>query len=73
VKTPPLKPWPLPEFEPIYINNWDDYGLLNLPSNVKTHDPFKLFSLFFIDKIMDKLIEWINKYAELYLLDKDAE
>ena len=56
VKTPPPKSWPLPEFKPIHINNWDDHSLLNLPSNVKTHDLFKLFSLFFIDEIIDKLI-----------------
>jgi Transposase IS4 len=72
-KTPPLKPWPLPEFEPIHIHDWDDHGSPNLPSNVKTHDPFELFSLFFTDEIMDKLVEWINKHAELYLLDEDAE
>ena len=72
-KTHPLKPWPLPEFKPIYINDWDNYSSLNLPSNVNTHDPFELFSLFFIDEIMDKLVEWTNKHVELYPLDKDVE
>jgi hypothetical protein len=47
--------------------------LTNLPSNVDTHDPFELFSLFFTDKIMDKLVEWINKHAELYPPDKEKE
>jgi hypothetical protein len=70
-KTAPPKPWPLPEFEPLYIDDWDNYGSPNLPPNVDTHDPFRLFSLFFIDKIIDKLIEWINKYAELYPLDEE--
>ena len=55
-KKPRPKPQPLPEFEPLRINNWDDYGSPNLPSSVNTYDPFKLFSLFFIDEIMDKLI-----------------
>jgi len=61
------------KFEPLYINDWDDYGLPNLPSNVDTHDPFELFNLFFIDKIMDKLIEWTNKHAELYPPNKEKE
>jgi len=73
VKIPSPKPWPLPEFEPIHIDDWDDHGSLNLPSNVETHDPFKLFSLSFIDKIIDKLIKWTNKHVELYLLDKDIK
>ena len=72
-KKPPPKPQLLPKFEPLYINDWDNYSLLNLPLNVNIPNPFKLFSLFFTDKIIDKLIEWINKYAELYLLDKEAE
>ena len=72
-KTPPPKPQLLPEFEPLYITNWDNHGSPNLPPNINTHDPFKLFSLFFTDEIMDKLIEQINKYAELYLSDKDNE
>ena len=70
-KTPPPKPWPLPKFEPLYITNWDDYSLLNLPPNINIYNPFKLFSLFFIDKIIDKLIEQTNKHVELYPLDKD--
>jgi hypothetical protein len=63
----------LPEFKPLYIDNWDNYGLLNLPPNVNTYDPFELFSLFFIDEIMDKLVEWMNEYTELYLLNKELE
>jgi len=56
-KTAPPKPWPLPEFKPLHINNWDNHGSPNLPPNVDTHNPFRLFSLFFMDEIMDKLIE----------------
>jgi hypothetical protein len=57
-KKPCPKPWPLPKFKPLHINDWDDdYSLPNLPSNVDTYDPFKLFNLFFIDKIIDKLVE----------------
>ena len=70
-KIPPLKPQLLPEFKPIYINNWDDHSSPNLPPNINTYNPFKLFSLFFIDKIIDKLIEQTNKHIELYPSDKD--
>ena len=28
------KPWRLPEFEPLHINNWDDHSSLNLPLDV---------------------------------------
>ena len=72
-KKPCPKPWSLPKFEPLHINDWDDRGSPNLPSNVNTHDPFELFSLFFTDKVIDKLVEWINKHAELYPLDKEKE
>ena len=63
----------MPEFEPLYINDWDDHGLLNLPYCVDLYNPFKLFNLFFIEEVIDKLVEWINKHAELYLLDKEIE
>jgi hypothetical protein len=71
VKTPPPKPWPLPNFKPLLIDDWHDYGLLNVPFSTDIYNPFKLFSLFFIYKIIDKLIEWTNKYIELYLLDEE--
>ena len=56
-KTPPPKPQPLPKFKPLYITDWDDHGSPNLPPNINIHNPFGLFSLFFMDKIMDKLIK----------------
>ena len=72
-KTPPPKPWPLPHFEPLHINNWDDHSLLNLPSDVNQYNPYKLFSLFFTEDIINKLIKWTNKHAELYPLHKETE
>jgi len=30
IKKPPLKPWPLPEFKPLTIDDFDNYGKLNL-------------------------------------------
>ena len=72
-KIPPLKPWLLPYFKPLYIDNWDDYGSLNLSLDVDQHNPYKLFSLFFIEDIINKLVEWTNKHIELYLLYKETE
>jgi len=63
----------LPEFKPLYINNFDDHGTPNLPPDVDPHNPFDLFSLFFTDDIIDKLVEWTNKHVELYPLDEDKE
>ena len=73
MKTAPPKHWPLPKFKPLHIDNWDHCGSPNLPPNVDIHDPFRLFSLFFTDEIVDKLMEWTNKYTELYPLDKKME
>ena len=56
-KTPPPKPWPLPNFEPLLIDNWHDHGSPNVPFGTDIHNPFKLFSLFFTDEIMDNLVE----------------
>ena len=61
----------MPNFEPLLIDDWHDHGLPNVPFGTDIYDPFKLFSLFFTDKLIDKLVEWINKYIELYLLDEE--
>jgi len=63
----------LPEFEPLYISDFDDHSTLNLPLDVDPHNPFDLSSLFFTDNIINKLIEWMKKHAELYLSDEDKE
>jgi hypothetical protein len=65
-KEPPPQPWPLPSFEPLHIEDFDNHGTPNLPPNLDVHDPFAIFKLFFTDEIIDKLAEWTNKYAELY-------
>ena len=72
-KTAPLKPQPLPKFKPFYIDNWDHYSSPNLPLNVDIYNSFRLFSLFFTDKIVDKLVKWINRYTKLYPLNKEKE
>jgi len=71
-KTPP-EPWPMPDFQPFLINNWHNYSKPNLPPSVDLSDPFTIFSLFFTEDIMDKLIGWLNTFIELHqLLDKEA-
>ena len=72
-KNPCPKSQPLPKFKPLHIDDLDDHGSPNLPSNLDTHDPFKLFGLFFTNKIMDKLVEWTNTHAEFYPPDKEKE
>ena len=67
------KPWPLPKFEPLHINDWDNHGSPKLPPNVNSYDPFQLFSLFFTDEIMDKLVAWTNEHAELYPPDEEKK
>ena len=70
-KKPPPKPQPLPNFEPLTIDNFNNHSKPNLPPNVDLYNPFQLFSLFFIDEIIDKLIEQTNEYAELYPTPKE--
>jgi hypothetical protein len=60
--------WPLPAFELLRVKDYNSCGTLNLPPYIDPYDAFAIFKLFFTDKILDKLIEWTNKYAELYLL-----
>ena len=65
-KKPPPKPWELPDFEPLRIGDFGDHGTPNLPPTLDRHDPFAIFSQFFTSEIIDKLVEWTNKYAELH-------
>jgi len=43
-KEPPPEPWPLPAFNPLHINDFNDYGKPNLPSGVEQSNPFAIFS-----------------------------
>ena len=54
-KKPSPEPWELP-----------DHGTPNLPPTLDRNDPFAIFSQFFTSEIIDKLVEWTNKYAELH-------
>ena len=72
-KKPPPKLWELPNFKPLYINDFNNYSTLNLPPMLNQDNPFTIFSQFFTSKIINKLVKWINKYAELYLLNNIGE
>ena len=63
-KEPPPKPWPLPNFNSLHINDFHNHGKPNLPPNIKQSNPFAIFSQFFTNKIMDQLAEWTNIYIE---------
>ena len=72
-KKPPLKPWPLPKFDPVIIDDYNAHGEPCLPPNTNTNDPMALFNLFYTNKIMDKLIEWINAYVDEQQASKDED
>ena len=56
-KQPPPQPWLLPNFEPLHIANFDDYGTPNLPPDLNLHNPLAIFKLFFTNKLIDNLAE----------------
>jgi Transposase IS4 len=72
-KKPPPKPWDLPKFEPLAIDDWWDHGEPNLPSNVNSGSPFELFSLFFTEEYMDKIVTWTNEFAELHRTPEEKQ
>src|SRR5271170_4932975 len=62
-KQPPPEPWELPDFEPLEIEDWDYPGEPNLTPSVDLSSPFDVWSLFFSDELMDKIMEWTNTFA----------
>ena len=66
-KKAPPEPNPVPNFNPLPINNDNLYRHPNLLKEINAGDPYAIFKLFFIDKLLDKLAEYINCNAELYL------
>jgi hypothetical protein len=70
-KKAPPKPRPLPDFVPLYINNNNKYRRLNLPHNVNPGDAYGIFKLFFTNKLLNKLVNFTNRYIELYLIPED--
>ena len=63
-KTPAPKPWKLPTFDALYINNFHLKGASNIPLGLDNSNPFALFQLFFTDEMVDNIVEWTNMYAE---------
>jgi hypothetical protein len=54
---------PVPAFEPLHIDDYDDHGAPNLPASLDQHDPLALFQLFFSNKMVDKIVHWTNEHA----------
>ncbi|KAF2807300.1 uncharacterized protein BDZ99DRAFT_522917, partial [Mytilinidion resinicola] len=36
----------------------------SMPSGLNRHNPMAIFKLFFTNKIMEKMVQWINEHAE---------
>jgi hypothetical protein len=66
-KTAPPKPWPLPDFETLKIDDWDFPGESNLPPHVDISSPLDIFGLFFADEWVKKFVKWTNVFAEYHL------
>ena len=62
-KKPPPEPWPMPQFKPLPIKNGLQHELDKLPQRIP-RTPYDIFSLFFTEEILQKLINYINQYAE---------
>ena len=65
-KKPPPEPKPPPYFEPLPIYNKNTYGTSKLPPYVNPGDPYDIFKLLLTDKLLDMLMEYINRNAELH-------
>ena len=72
-KKAPPQPGPLPDFVPLHINNNNKYGRPNLPHNVDPGDAYGIFKLFFTDELLDKLVDFTNRYAELHPTPEDKQ
>ena len=70
-KSPPPKPWPMSVFKPLKIKNGRQYGLGKLPINVSCN-PYSLFTLFFTDEVMTKLMNHMNEFAAEHGVKNEA-
>ena len=43
LKQPPLAPQPVPIFKPLQIDNYNDYGVPNIPTSLNQHNPLTIF------------------------------
>lgn len=63
---PAPAPWPIPDFQPLKINNPLTHGRGVLPLGVETSDAFGIFSLCFSDNLLEIPAENTNENAYLY-------
>jgi len=56
---------------PLYINNNNKYRRLNLLYNVNLGNIYSIFKLFFTNELLNKLVNFTNRYIELYLILED--
>ena len=65
-KKPPPKPWPTPQYTPLPIKQLYSIGVGQLPSHINTTSPYDVFSLYFDKSCLQKIVDYTNKYVELY-------
>ena len=68
-KPNPPDPPPLPDFEPLRIDNDSLHGqcdIDHLPEDIDCQSPIQLFQLFFTDELLKTLVDHTNRYAEMY-------
>lgn len=71
-RNPLPKPSLLPDFKPLFIDNENTYSKPNLLYNINLNDPYQIFKLFWIDELLNKLVEYINWNIELYPPSKEV-
>ena len=55
-----LAPSTLPNFNLVSINNSNTYKYLNILDYINVNNPYIIFRLFFINKLLNKLVKFIN-------------
>lgn len=43
----------------------------SIPSSLNQHNPLTVFKLFFTKEIIDKMVEWTNKYIVMHPIPKE--
>ena len=72
-KKRPPEPKPAPPFDPLPILNKNTYGTPDLPSHIDPSDPYQIFKLFWTDELLDQLVEYTNRNAELNPTSKEKK
>ena len=72
-KNPLLEPWALPPFSSLLIDDHYNPSKAAVPSSINCYNPIALFSLFFTNKILNKMASQINVFIEAHSIsEKDA-